>query len=79
MDLYNYIIERQTGYKFNLIGVVSKFGDFGNNEYYISFCKSPIDNCWYKYNNDFVSKVNNLKNEIIDSGEPNVLFYQKNK
>ena len=79
LDLYNYIVERQTGYKFNLIGIVSKFGDFGNNEYYISFCKSPIDNCWYKYNNDFVSKVNNLKKEIIDSGEPNVLFYQKIK
>ena len=69
----------QTGFKFHLTGVISKFWEFGINEYYIAFCKSPLDDKSYQYNNDFVSKVNNLKNEIIDAAEPNGLVYQKGK
>ena len=79
LNLYNNIIERQTGFNYNLIGVVSKFGEFGVNECFIAFCKSPIDNIWYKYNNDFVSKVINFNFEITNSGEPLILFYQKVK
>ena len=77
INLYNNIIKRETGFKFNLIGVVSKYRKFSMSEYFIAYCKSPIDNFWYKYNNDVVSKINNIKNDIIDSGEHNILFYQK--
>ena len=79
LNLYNNIIERQTGFNYNLIGVLSKFGEFGVNECFIAFCKSPIDNMWYKYNNDFVSKVINFNFDIMNSGEPLILFYQKVK
>ena len=77
LNLYDHIIKRETGFKYNLIGIVSKYKKFGMNEYFIACCKSPINNCWYKYNNDIVCKINNIKNDIFESGEPNILFYQK--
>ena len=43
----------------------------------ISFCKSPINNQWYKYN----YKQNNLqksKNIIEDKAIPYLLIYKKN-
>ena len=79
LRLKNYILESQTGYKFKLFGIVSKFVDGCSNEHYFAFCKSPIDNYWYRYNNDFVSKVNNFEKEIKDSICPFILFYQKLK
>ena len=77
LNLYNNIIKRETGFKYNLIGVVSKYRKFGMSDYFFACCKSPIDNRWYKYNNDIVSEINNIKIDIFESGEPNILFYQK--
>ena len=70
-----YIRAKESGYLFKLIGVISYLGGIE----YISFCKSPIDNQWYKYNNDLISKVNNFKEQIVDYGIPYILFYQKGK
>ena len=47
------------------------------NEYFIACCKSPIDNCWYKYNNDFVSRIDNIQGYLINPGIPYILFYEK--
>ena len=77
LNLYNYIKEVKTGFKFNLIGIVSKLGGLGMNEYFIACCKSPIDNCWYKYNNDFVSRIDNIQGYLINPGIPYILFYEK--
>ena len=79
LRLKDFVIEKSTGYKFKLIGIVSKMGEYGANEHYISYCKSPINNCWYKYNNDLVSNINDFKEDIIDSIFPHILFYQKMK
>ena len=79
LRLKDFVIEKTTGYKFKLIGIVSKIGEFGSNEHYISYCKSPINNYWYKYNNDLVSDINDFKKDIIDSIFPRILFYQKVK
>ena len=77
IDLSQYVVRNEIGCKYKLLGVVSRFGSPGSNEYFISFCRSPIDNLWYKYNNDFISKVIDFKNEVIYSGSPEILFYQK--
>ena len=77
LNLYNNIIKRETGFKYNLIGVVSKYRKLGTSEYFFACCKSPIDNQWYNYNNDIVSEINNIKIDIFETGEPNILFYQK--
>ena len=79
LRLKDFVIEKTTGYKFKLIGIVSKIGEFGSNEHYISYCKNPINNCWYKYNNDLVSNINDFNEDIKDSIFPHILFYQKVK
>ena len=52
-------------------------GESGASGHFISFNKSPIDNKWYQYNDEFVSTVNNFQKEVIDYAMPYILFYQK--
>ena len=79
LDLSNYIEQTQTGCKYNLIGVVTHMGESGASGHFIAYCRSPIDNNWYKYNDDLVSPVYNFKQEIIDYAMPYILFFQKMK
>ena len=77
LNLYDYVQRKEFGYEYNLIGVVTHMGESGVNGHFISFNKSPIDKNWYQYNDEYVSKVNNFKKEIIDYEKPCILFYQK--
>ena len=52
-------------------------GESGLNGHFIAYCRSPIDNQLKKYNDDIVSKVINVKNEIIEKNFPYILFYEK--
>ena len=79
LNLYNYISRKETGYMYFLIGVVTFFNGSGENNHFISYCKSPIDYKWYKYNDDLVTEVINFKQEIIDDTIPYILLYQKNE
>ena len=77
LNLKNYIKRQDTGYNYKLIGVVTHMGESGASGHFIAYCKSPISNDWYQYNDDLVFKVNNFKQEIIDYAMPYILFYQK--
>ena len=77
LDLNNYIEEKRTGFKYNLMGVVTHMGESGASGHFIAYCKSPIDQQWYRYNDDLVSKVFNFKQEIMDYAMPYILFFQK--
>jgi ubiquitin C-terminal hydrolase len=77
LNISNYVEKKEFGYEYNLIGVVTHIGENGANGHFISFNKSPIDQNWYKYNDEFVSKVINFKREVIDYAMPYILFYQK--
>ena len=77
LDLSNYIKRNETGCHYNLIGVVTHMGESGASGHFIACCKSPINNKWYKYNDDLVTEVNDFKQEIIDYAMPYILFYQK--
>ena len=74
LNLYNYIQNKNTGYLYRLIGVISHI-DIGNN--FIAFCIDPITNKWYKYIDITVNEVKDFQSEIINSIIPSVLFYQK--
>ncbi len=66
---------------YELIGVLSHFGPSGMAGHFIAFCKSPVDNKWYCYNDAIVSQCIDptyQKNGEIE-GIPYVLFYQKKK
>ena len=62
---------------YNLNGVITHYGQSGPNAHFIGFCKSPINNKWYKYNDAFVNLVEDVQKEIINFGTPYILFYQK--
>ena len=75
INLYKYIQTNNFGYIYKLFGVVSELDKIKKK--FVSYCKSPINYSWYKYDDDKVEIVNNFKNEIIDSSNPCILFYQK--
>ncbi len=77
LDLSNFIIRKETGYMYNLIGVISPIGEMSETSHFFACCKSPIDNKWYKYNDESVTPVNNYKEEIIGHTMSYILFYQK--
>ena len=74
LNLSHYVQKKETGYMYNLIGVITHLGEIGH---FIAFCRSPIDNRWYKYNDDLVTEIVNFQQEIIDFGIPYILYYQK--
>jgi len=81
LDIDNYIIEKSDsgndGYE--LICVLSHYGPSGMAGHFIAFCKSPVDQKWYCYNDAQVSKCEDptsQENGDIE-GIPYVLFYQK--
>ena len=77
LDLINYIELKQSGCKYKLLGVVTPLEESGASSHFIAFCRSPIDNQWYRYKDDIVTKVNNFEKEIIDYSVPSILFFHK--
>ena len=77
--MYNYYSEEyaKTGGVFDLIGVVTHMGESGASGHFVAFCRSPIDEQWYNYNDDLCFPVNNFKKDVIDYAMPYILFYQK--
>ena len=79
LNLFDFIEMKNTGYMYDLIGVVTHLGGSDASGHFISYCRSPIDNNWYQYNDDLVSSVNNFQNDVINYAMPYILFYQKQK
>ena len=63
IDLSNFIENKNIPMKYELFGIVSSIIE-NNNFIYVSFCKSPVDNNWYLYNDDNVesSQLNDIIN-----------------
>ena len=62
---------------YNLYGVLTLVEQSESKTHFIAFCKSPINNKWYKYNDAIVNPVEDVQKEIINFGNPQILFYQK--
>ena len=79
LNLYNFIEHKETGVNYQLIGVITHLGESGMSGHFIAYCKNPISNSWYRFNDSIVSEVNyaNFKTEVIDFAMPYLLFYQK--
>ena len=77
-DLFlDYFVENKVnGTKYKLIGVVTHLGESGASGHFIAYCRSPIDYQWYRYNDDIVSKVVNVNDEIMNYAMPYILFFQ---
>ena len=80
LDLTQFVIQKdKPQIIYNLYGVITHIGESGPNAHFVASCKSPIDSKWYRYNDSIVSRIKDIKKEIIDFGTPYILFYQKNK
>jgi ubiquitin C-terminal hydrolase len=78
LDITQFVVEKDYPQMiYNLIGVVTHMEQSDPNEHYTGFCKSPINNRWYSYNDAFVNFVEDVQKEIINFGIPIILFYQK--
>ena len=79
LNLYNFVEYKDTGVNYQLIGVISHLRESGMGGHFIAYCKNPISNSWYQYDDSIVNEVNysNFKAEVIDYAMPYLLFYQK--
>ena len=77
LNLSNYIEYQGTGVNYKLIGVITHIGESGMGGHFIADCRDPIINKWYKYNDSFVTDVNDFQKDIINFAMPYLLFYQK--
>ena len=78
INLDKYIIQRdKPNMNYELYGVVTHLGESGENGHFVASCKSPCNNKWYRFNDAIISPINNVQQEIIDFGNPYILFYKK--
>ena len=77
LDLSNYIEYKNTGTNYKLIGVITHIGESSMSGHFIAYCRDPITEKWYKYNDAIVNEVNNFQNDVINFAMPYLLFYQK--
>ena len=79
LNLSKYIENKESGYMYKLIGVITHVGESYMSEHFIAYCKDPLNGKWYKYNDAIVDEVKDFKKEVIDFAMPYLLFYQKKK
>jgi len=59
---------------YKLYGVVTKIK---KEEHYIASCVNYKDNLWYKFDDDEISPIKDVKSEVINYEMPLILFYSK--
>ena len=64
---------------YKLYAIVTHLGPSSMSGHFIAFCRSPIDNNWYKYNDAQVSLIGNFYKDIHEFGCPYILFYERNE
>ena len=77
LNLSKYIERKETGYIYNLIGVITQLDENNVSRNFIAYCKDPINGKWYKYNDINVYQVKDFKKEVIDFAKTALLFYQR--
>jgi len=78
IDITQFVLQRDCPQLiYNLYGVITLIDQSSPNAHFVASCKSPIDNKWYRYNDDFVNPITNLQKEVIEFGTPYILFYHK--
>ena len=79
LNLSEYIENKESGYMYKLIGIITYLGENYRNGHFFAYCKDPINGKWFKYNDAIVNEVNDFKKEVLDFAKPYVLFYEKIK
>ena len=78
IDISQYVLQKDTPQIiYNLYGVITHIGQSGPSAHFVASCRSPVNFKWYRYNDAFVTEINDFQKEVIDFGTPYILFYQK--
>ena len=82
LDMKTYIkdIELKENLNYNLYAIIClniSFEENKNKIHHVAFCKSLVDNKWYKYDDNIIEPITDLQNEVDKCGMPVALFYQK--
>ena len=77
LNLNNYCEFKNPPSNYKLIGVITHLGPRDMSGHFIAYCLDPIIKKWHRYNDSIVTDVSDFRKEIVDSGSPYILFYQK--
>ena len=77
IDITKFVSVKEENVIYQLTCVITYYVEGESNGQFLAFCRSPIDNHWYKYNDANVSEVKDVKKDIIDFADPYILFYKK--
>lgn len=76
IDIGNYVrMKTNQSLIYHLYAVVTHIGPSDMGGHFVAFCKSPIDNKWYKYNDAIVELVERFQ-DIVNFSVPYILFYE---
>ena len=78
IDISQFVMDKSISQTYNLYGVITHLGESGPNAHFVASCKSPVDGVWYRYNDAIVNPIDNFEKDILNFGNPYILFYQKN-
>ena len=73
-DASNYIEIKSQNNNYELVGIVSHFGESGISGHFIAFCKHNRDGKWRCYNDSVVTEC---QNDYLNKGTPYIVFYKK--
>ena len=77
IDISNFVLTKdKPKIIYNLYGLITHIGQSGPNAHFVASCKNT-DNKWYRFNDSFVTHINNFQKEVMEFGTPYILFYQK--
>ena len=68
----DFFVEQKNNKNYFLIGMI--FNVFENH--FVSYCKSPIDNNWYSYDDEKVEKKDSFQQILMNNMYPYILLYQ---
>ena len=77
IDITQFVSVKIERMLYKLVGVITHYGESGRNAHFLAFCRSPINDKWYRYNDAVVTDVKNFQKDVIDFGTPYILFYKK--
>ena len=79
LNLKNYVEYFKEDSFYELIGVVTHYGQSGASGHFMARCKSPINGLWYLYNDALIKKLEYFTDENFSESNPYILFYKKTK
>ena len=77
LGLKNYVEYCKDESVYELIGLVTHYGNSSASGHFMARCKSPIDGNWYLYNDQTVTKIGYFDKNSFSQGNPYILFYKK--